>query len=68
MDVPGDFGGGDAWTGGADVTDPYDTAVKRATVWRCGSVGTREYSEDEVLAMMRVENPGWFGDEKAGDE
>ena len=24
--------------------------------------------EDEGLAMMRVENPGWFGDEKAGDE
>ena len=49
-----------------DIASAIEAAVKRATVWRCGSVGTREYSEDDVVAMMREQNPGWF--EKEGSE
>lgn len=33
-------------------------------VWQCNPCGKREYSAEEVEAMMREENPGWFEKEE----
>lgn len=35
-----------------------------APVWSCEQAGKREYTSDEVEAMMRVANPEWFGEEQ----
>lgn len=52
-----------------DALPLFVEAVKKlyshATVWACKQVGSREYSTEEVEAMMREENPEWF-DEPQG--
>lgn len=35
-------------------------ACDRAKVWACEEVGTRTYSPDEVVTMMREHCPEWF--------
>jgi len=36
--------------------------LKDAHIWQCDPCGKREYSEDEVLVMMREYCPEWFED------
>lgn len=43
-----------------DVTPVIQAAIDRTHVWQCQKVGTRTYSADEVLTMMRAEVPDWF--------
>lgn len=37
-----------------------EAAIARTTVWACDNSGEREYSAEEVLALMRKRCPSWF--------
>lgn len=44
------------------LTTALKGIVAHANVWHCDKCGSREYSAEEVEAMMREENPQWFTD------
>jgi len=41
-----------------------EAAVKRAHVWHCDGIGKREFSKEQVIAMMREHVPHWFVSEE----
>lgn len=50
-----------------EVLPVIQAALDRTEVWQCESVAKRTYSVDDVLAMMREENPDWFEDQENAD-
>ena len=42
------------------MTELVMRVCSQAKVWRCEIVAEREYSAEEVEAMMREHNPEWF--------
>lgn len=48
-----------------ELTTILQAAIDRTHVWQCEEVGKKEFSEEEVLAIMRQWCTGWFPEKKA---
>jgi len=40
-----------------------NVVIAQCTVWSCFKCGSKEYTEEEVLKMMKEHNPHWFDGE-----